>query len=145
MTADVLRGIAEAHRSKILQTRISYQLEGIIGGFLGEHINADKFDQITVSDARKADTKSKASAKAKASVKAKAMSRANAKTKAEARAKHSNKKSKMKDYLENNIGVFSCEIISNNGQSEEVIASAKLNTVKPSADKLNSILQGEIT
>ncbi len=50
-----------------------------------------------------------------------------------------------KDYLENNIGVFSCEIISNNGQSEEVIASAKLNTVKPSADKLNSILQGEIT
>lgn len=43
-----------------------------------------------------------------------------------------------KIYLENNIGVFNCEIFCNH----EIVASAKLNTYQPAQDKLKEILRG---
>ncbi len=43
-----------------------------------------------------------------------------------------------KIYLEDNIGVFNCEILYNN----KCLASAKLNTYQPAKDKLAEILLG---
>ena len=47
-----------------------------------------------------------------------------------------------KEYLDDDIGVFSCEITSEDIEPEKIIASAKLNTTQPSAEKLKIILNG---
>jgi len=47
-----------------------------------------------------------------------------------------------KEYLDDDIGVFSCEIISEDIEPEKTIALGKLNTTQPSAEKLKLILNG---
>ncbi|HLF66395.1 MAG TPA: hypothetical protein VI522_02140, partial [Gammaproteobacteria bacterium] len=46
-----------------------------------------------------------------------------------------------KVYLEDNVGVFNCNIKVDNN----IIATAKLNTYQPSKEKLKEILQGKDT